>query len=182
MSFVESEIVNSTVLDDAIQKYSDLEDELKSFRDLLNDDAFLDKQGRITKDGLAQVALLQQSIGTAKQKIADYTTGLQKLKESYDNGVISLTEYNDKSKDYREGIQGSIADVKSYQDSLVDLYKNAMSTEVDYLDKIIEKRKSALQAKADYYSYDKSISKKSNDINAIKAQIMALEGVKYLLL
>lgn len=169
-------------LDDAIQKYSDLEDELKSFRDLLNDDAFLDKQGRITEDGLAQIALLQQSIGTAKQKIADYTTGLQKLKESYDNGVISLTEYNDKSKDYREGIQGSIADVKSYQDSLVDLYKNAMSTEVDYLDKIIEKRKSALQAKADYYSYDKSISKKSNDINAIKAQIMALEGVKYLLL
>ena len=169
-------------LDDAIQKYSDLEDELKSFRDLLNDDAFLDKQGRITEEGLAQVALLQQSIGTAKQKIADYTTGLQKLKESYDNGVISLTEYNDKSKDYREGIQGSIADVKSYQDSLVDLYKNAMSTEVDYLDKIIEKRKSALQAKADYYSYDKSISKKSNDINAIKAQIMALEGVKYLLL
>ena len=57
-----------------------------------------------------------------------------------------------------------------------------MSTEVDYLDKIIEKRKSALQAKADYYSYDKSISKKGNDINAIKAQIMALEGVKYLLL
>ena len=169
-------------LDDAIQKYSDLEDELKSFRDLLNDDAFLDKQGRITEDGLAQVALLQQSIGTAKQKIADYTTGLQKLKESYDNGVISLTEYNDKSKDYREGIQSSIADVKSYQDSLVDLYKNAMSTEVDYLDKIISKRKEALQKKADYYDYDKTISKKSNDINAIKAQIMALEGVKYLLL
>lgn len=169
-------------LDDAIQKYSDLEDELKSFRDLLNDDAFLDKQGRITEDGLAQIALLQQSIGTAKQKIADYTTGLQKLKESYDNGVISLTEYNDKSKDYREGIQGSIADVKSYQDSLVDLYKNAMSTEVDYLTSIVTKRQEALQAKADYYSYDKSISKKSNDINVIKAQIMALEGVKYLLL
>lgn len=169
-------------LDDAIQKYSDLEDELKSFRDLLNDDAFLDKQGRITEEGLAQVALLQQSIGTAKQKIADYTTGLQKLKESYDNGVISLTEYNDKSKDYREGIQGSIADVKSYQDSLIDLYKNAMSTEVDYLDKIISKRKEALQKKADYYDYDKTISKKSNDINAIKAQIMALQGVNYLLL
>lgn len=164
-------------LDDAIQKYSDLEDELKSFRDLLNDDAFLDKQGRITEDGLAQIALLQQSIGTAKQKIADYTTGLQKLKESYDNGVISLTEYNDKSKDYREGIQGSIADVKSYQDSLVDLYKNAMSTEVDYLTSIVTKRQEALKAKADYYSYDKSISKKSNDINAIKAQIMALESV-----
>ena len=169
-------------LDDAIQKYSDLEDELKSFRDLLNDDAFLDKQGRITEEGLAQVALLQQSIGTAKQKIADYTTGLQKLKESYDNGVISLTEYNDKSKDYREGIQGSIADVKSYQDSLVDLYKNAMSTEVDYLDKIISKRKEAMTQQKDMYDYSKKINSQNNNINSLKAQIMALEGVKYLLL
>ena len=164
-------------LDDAIQKYSDLEDELKSFRDLLNDDAFLDKQGRITEEGLAQVALLQQSIGTAKQKIADYTTGLQKLKESYDNGVISLTEYNDKSKDYREGIQGSIADVKSYQDSLVDLYKNAMSTEVDYLDKIISKRKEALTQQKDMYDYSKKINSQNNNINSLKAQIMALESV-----
>lgn len=164
-------------LDDAIQKYSDLEDELKSFRDLLNDDAFLDKQGRITEEGLAQVALLQQSIGTAKQKIADYTTGLQKLKESYDNGVISLTEYNDKSKDYREGIQSSIADVKSYQDSLVDLYKNAMSTEVDYLDKIISKRKEALTQQKDMYDYSKKINSQNNNINSLKAQIMALESV-----
>lgn len=164
-------------LDDAIQKYSNLEDELKSFRDLLNDDAFLDKQGRITEDGLAQVALLQQSIGTSKQKIADYTTGLQKLKESYDNGVISLTEYNDKSKDYREGIQGSIADVKSYQDSLVDLYKNAMSTEVDYLDKIISKRKEAMTQQKDMYDYSKKINSQNNNINSLKAQIMALESV-----
>ena len=163
-------------LDDAIQKYSDLEDELKSFRDLLNDDAFLDKQGRITEDGLAQVALLQQSIGTAKQKIADYTTGLQKLKESYDNGVISLTEYNDKSKDYREGIQGSIADVKSYQDSLVDLYKNAMSTEVDYLDKIISKQKNLLDQRKSAYEYEKKVASQSNDINKLKAEIIALQG------
>jgi hypothetical protein len=60
--------------------------------------------------------------------------------------------------------------------------KNAMSTEVDYLTSIVTKRQEALKAKADYYSYDKSISKKSNDINAIKAQIMALQGVNYLLL
>lgn len=163
-------------LDDAIQKYSDLEDELKSFRDLLNDDAFLDKQGRITEEGLAQVALLQQSIGTAKQKIADYTTGLQKLKESYDNGVISLTEYNDKSKDYREGIQGSIADVKSYQDSLVDLYKNAMSTEVQYLDKIISKQKNLLEQRKSAYEYEKKVTSQSNDINKLKAEIIALQG------
>ena len=168
-------------LEDAIEKYSDLEDELKNFRDILNEDAFLDKKGGITDEGLAQIALLQQSIGNAKQKISDYTTGLQKIKELYDNGVISLKEYNDKSKEYRDGIQDSIADIKDYKDSLIDLYQNAMKTEVDYLNDVIDKRKKALKAKADYYDYDKKIKSQTKDVNSIKAQIAALEGVKYLL-
>ena len=167
-------------IDKAIQKYSDLEDELSNFRDLLNDDAFVDKQGGITDEGLANIALLSQSIGNAKQKIADYTTGLTKLYQTYKNGVISADEYNEKAQEYRQGIQEATKDVKSYQNSLTDLYMKAMQTEVDYLGKIIDKRKKALQAKADYYSYDKKIRSQSKDINSIKAQIKALEGVKLL--
>ena len=162
-------------LEDAIKGYADLEDELSAFRDLLNDDAFLDKQGGITDEGLAQITLLSQSLGTAKQKIADYTTGLQKLKELYENGVISLDEYNEKSKEYREGIQASTKDVKSYQDSLTDLYMKAMQTEVDYLDKIISKRKEALDKKKSYYEYDKKIKSQSKDINSLKAQYEAIK-------
>lgn len=168
-------------LDDAIKGYADLEDELSNFRDLLNDDAFFDKQGGITDEGLAQITLLSQSLGNAKQKISDYTTGLQKIKELYANGVISLDEYNEKSKEYRDGIQDATKDVKSYQDSLTDLYLNAMQTEVDYLDKIISKRKEALDKKKSYYEYDKKIKSQNKDINSIKAQIRALEGVNKLL-
>lgn len=168
-------------LDDAIKGYADLEDELSNFRDLLNDDAFFDKQGGITDEGLAQITLLSQSLGNAKQKISDYTTGLQKIKELYANGVISLDEYNEKTKEYRDGIQDTTKDVKSYQDSLTDLYLNAMQTEVDYLDKIISKRKEALDKKKSYYEYDKKIKSQSKDINSIKAQIKALEGVNNLL-
>lgn len=168
-------------LEDAIKAYDNLEDELSNFRDLLNDDAFFDKQGGITDEGLAQITFLSQSLGNAKQKIADYTTGLQKIKELYANGVISLDEYNEKTKEYRDGIQDTTKDVKSYQDSLTDLYMKAMQTEVDYLDKIVDKRKKALQIKADYYSYDKKIKSQSKDINSIKAQIQALEGVNKLL-
>ena len=167
-------------IDKAIQKYSDLEDELSNFRDLLNDDAFVDKQGGITDEGLANIALLSQSIGNAKQKIADYTTGLTKLYQTYKNGVISADEYNEKAREYRQGIQEATKDVKSYQNSLTDLYMKAMQTEVDYLGKIIDKRKKALQAKADYYSYDKKIKSQNKDINSLKAQIQALEGVKLL--
>lgn len=167
-------------LEDTIKGYADLEDELSNFRDLLNDDAFFDKQGGITDEGLAQITLLSQSLGNAKQKIADYTTGLQKIKELYANGVISLDEYNEKTKEYRDGIQDTTKDVKSYQDSLTDLYMKAMQTEVDYLDKIISKRKEALDKKKSYYEYDKKIKSQSKDINSIKAQIRALEGVNNL--
>lgn len=164
-------------LEDAIQGYDDLETELKGFRDLLNDDAFLDKKGGITDEGLAQITLLSQSIGNAKQKISDLTTGLQKVKELYDNGVISLKEYNDKSAEYRKELQSSTSDVKSYQKSLTDLYQNALKTEVDALQKVISKRKEATQAKEEYYSYDRKIREQSNDVNALKSQIAALEGV-----
>lgn len=168
-------------LEKTIQGYSDLEDELKDMRDLLNDDAFLDKNGGITDEGLAQIALLSQSLGNAKKTIADYTTGLQKLKELYENGIISLDEYNDKSAEYRKGIREATSDVKSYQDSLTSLYTDALKAEVDALDKIIDKRKKALEAKEDYYNYDKKIRSQQKDVDTIKAQIAALEGVKSLL-
>lgn len=164
-------------LEDAIKGYDDLETELKGFRDLLNDDAFLDKKGGITDEGLAQITLLSQSIGNAKQKISDLTTGFQKVKELYDNGVISLKEYNDKSAEYRKELQSSTSDVKSYQKSLTDLYQNALKTEVDALQKVISKRKEATQAKEEYYSYDRKIREQSNDVNALKSQIAALESV-----
>lgn len=164
-------------LEDAIQGYDDLETELKGFRDLLNDDAFLDKNGGITDEGLAQITLLSQSIGNAKQKISDLTTGLQKVKELYDNGVISLKEYNEKSAEYRKELQSSTSDVKSYQKSLTDLYQNALKTEVDALQKVIDKRKSAQTSLASYYDYQKKISSQTNDINALRAQAKALEGV-----
>lgn len=98
----------------------------------------------------------------------------------YDNGLISLDEYNDKTKEYRDGIQSATKNVKSYNDSLIELYKKSMQSEVDYLNKIIDKRKKALQAKADYYDYDKKIKSQTKDINSIKAQIAALEGVNNL--
>lgn len=164
-------------LEKAIQGYDDLEDELKDFRSLLNDDAFLDKNGAITDEGLVQITLLSQSLGNVKKKISDLTTGLSKLTEMYNNGLISLDEYNDKSSEYRKEIRSATSDVKDYQDSLVSLYTDALKAEVDALDKVIDKRKSAQTALASYYDYQKKISSQTNDVNSLKAQIAALEGV-----
>ncbi len=66
---------------------------------------------------------------------------------------------------------------KSYQKSLIDLYQNALKTEVDALQKVIDKRKSAQTALASYYDFQKKVTSQTNDVNSLKAQIAALEGV-----
>lgn len=163
-------------LEKAIQGYDDLEDELKDFRSLLNDDAFLDKKGGITDEGLAQITLLSQSLGNAKKKISDLTTGLTKLTEMYNNGLISLDEYNDKSSEYRKEIRNATSDVKDYQDSLVSLYTDALKAEVDALDKVIDKRREAYKQQREYADYQKKVNSQQKDVNSIKAQIQAMEN------
>ena len=163
-------------LEKEIKGYQDLRNEIEDFRSLLDEEAFFDKNGAITEDGLANLALLQQGMISAKKEIADYREGLDKLQESFDNGVISETEYNEKSAEYREGIRDSIKDVNDYEDSLKDLYITQMSKEVEALNEVIEKRKEALKRKADYYDYDKKLKSETKDVNLLKAQIAALEG------
>lgn len=163
-------------LEKAIQGYDDLEDELKDFRSLLNDDAFLDKNGAITDEGLAQITLLSQSLGNVKKKISDLTTGLSKLTEMYNNGLISLDEYNDKSSEYRKEIRSATSDVKDYQDSLVSLYTDALKAEVDALDKVIDKRREAYKQQREYADYQKKVNSQQKDVNSIKAQIQAMEN------
>lgn len=163
-------------LEKAIQGYDDLEDELKDFRSLLNDDAFLDKNGAITDEGLVQITLLSQSLGNVKKKISDLTTGLSKLTEMYNNGLISLDEYNDKSSEYRKEIRSATSDVKDYQDSLVSLYTDALKAEVDALDKVIDKRREAYKQQREYADYQKKVNSQQKDVNSIKAQIQAMEN------
>lgn len=62
-----------------------------------------------------------------------------------------------------------------------DLVKKAredMTKTISYaLFKVIDARKDALKKKKDYYDYDKTIKNKSKEINLLKQQIAALDGV-----
>ena len=164
-------------LDEGIEKSRALRDEINDIRDLMNEDSFFDKDGKITESGLANIALLEQGIAAAKKEIADYRVGLEKLQESYDNGVISEAEYNEKSEEYRKGIRESVKDVQDYTESLTNLYVTQMSKENESLKKSIQLRVKALEAKESYYEYDKKIRSQSKDVNALKSEIAALEGV-----
>lgn len=164
-------------LDDAIEKYDKLSDELGNFYDILNEDAFFMKSGEGTAELAAGLALISQQLEVNKQKISDYRTGLDKLQESFNNGVISEKEFNEKSEEYRDGIQNSVKANENLKDSLTDLYMTQMKMEVDALQELNDKRKEALERKEQYYLYDRKIKGESKDLNMLRAQAKALEGV-----
>ena len=163
--------------DDAQDKLSNVITEYQTMQKLLGDtESFYNDDGSFTTNGLTNILLTQESIDATKQKIANYREGLNKLEEQYKNGCYSLDEYNEKSKQLLDGIQQESAALSELKQSMLDMYETQIKKENDLLQENIDKRKDALSAKEKYYDYDKTLKKKSKDINTLKAQIAALEG------
>ena len=163
--------------DDAQDKLSNVITEYQTMQKLLGDaESFYNDDGSFTTNGLTNILLTQESIDATKQKIANYREGLNKLEEQYKNGCYSLDEYNEKSKQLLDGIQQESTALSELKQNMLDMYETQIKKENDLLQENIDKRKNALSAKEKYYDYDKTLKKKSKDINTLKSQIAALEG------
>ena len=164
--------------------FNDFQDELDSvineyqtMQKLLGDeDSFYNDDGSLTQNGLTNILLLQESIDATKDKLANYRVALDKLEEQYQNGCYSAEEYKEKTEELLKGIQDASSSMAEYRQQILSVYETQVKTENDLLQKNIDKRLEALDAKEKYYEFDKTIRKKSKDINALKASISALEG------
>lgn len=164
--------------------FNDFQDELDSvineyqtMQKLLGDeDNFYNDDGSLTQNGLTNVLLLQESIDAIKDKLANYRVALDKLEEQYQNGCYSAEEYKEKTEELLKGIRDASSSMAEYRQQILSVYETQVKKENDLLQKNIDKRLEALDAKEKYYEFDKTIRKKSKDINALKASISALEG------
>ncbi len=150
----------------------------KSFRSLLDKDAFFDPAGNLTDTGAANLALLNQEMSLSKQKIAEYTEALKKLDEAYQNGILTREAYEKGQSGFLKEIRDAAGDVKDYKDDIIDLYKKQRKAEASYLDEYYEKRQKSLRLDEKYYEFSKKLSSQSRSVNQLKAQIAALQGVK----
>lgn len=157
-------------LDNLIKQTDDL-------RGLLNSDAFVGKNGELTLDGIANIALINQGMIAAKQQIKNYNEALKKLDEDLKNGNISTEEFEEQQKDFLDQISSSVNIVEDYKDSIVDLYKKQLEAENDMAQKSIDKYSELLDIKKKNAEYSKNLRKQTKDINVLKAQIAALDSV-----
>ena len=163
--------------EDYQDKLSSVINEYQTAQKLLGDsDSFYNDDGTFTENGLTNILLTQEQIDTTKDKIANYRAALDKLDEQYKNGCYSKEEYRQKSEELLKSLQQESSTLSSLRQNMLDMYETQVKKENDLLQENIDKRKNALSAKEKYYDYDKTLKKKSKDINTLKAQIAALEG------
>ena len=163
---------------DGQEALADLIDETDEFRDLLHDDAFIGEFGGLTTEGLTNVALISQSMNASKQQIKNYSAALEKLNEDLQAGNISTSEFEEQQKDFLEAIREGTLDVSNYQEEIISLWQEMIEKENDVVQSSIDKHKELLQAKKDNDDYSRNVRDQTKEINALEAQIKALESVK----
>ena len=156
---------------------SDIYDILGGVSDLITDDMLYDASGKLSELGgqkmsvmAGQYRAVQQEVAATRNEIAGLTATLisgQKVPESF------MADYADKWKELTDAVQSQ----KQLAIEMVEAMRDASEEELKHLHDIIDARREALQSKKDYYDYDKTIRGKTKDIQALQAQIAALNGL-----
>lgn len=164
------------LFDDTIDSLDELIDDCDTLKDMLDSDTFFSDAGELTKQGAANIALINKGLNAEQQKIADYRAQLKNAQQEYNAGNLTKEQLKEYQKQYKNGIKESSQAIYSYNQEMLKMYEDQASKENDLLKENVDIRQKATEAKKDYYDFDKTIKSKNKDINAIKAQIAALEG------
>lgn len=162
--------------DDTIDSLDELINDCDTLKDMLDSDTFFSDAGELTKQGAANITLINKGLNAEQQKIADYRAQLKNAQQEYNAGNLTKEQLKEYQKQYKDGIKESSQAIYSYNQEMLKMYEDQVSKENDLLKENVDIRQKAKDAKEDYYQFDKTIKSKNKDINAIKAQIAALEG------
>ena len=174
----------TTVRDNALWKrlereHTDLDamkNIMNTYAGMFNEDMMY-KDGKMTTAGNFMVENAAAQYRLARTEVQRYADDIRALNSAYNAGLYSADEYHEKLLELQQSLSSSQLEVKKYADQMVSMLKQQGQSELDYLGKLIEARSEALQKKQEYYDYDKTIRGKTKDIQALQAQIAALDGV-----
>jgi hypothetical protein len=174
--------VYEEMFDRAIEKANRLKDKIGSINDLITEDMMIDKDtGNLTEMGALSITMNSQQLDTELNNLQTYVKKRQQIMDDFANGS-SKSKYGEKSYDELmsendSAMQESLKNVNNYRQSIISIVTNQAKAVQDAMFKEIDARKKALKKKKEYYDYDKTIKKKTDEIELIKQQIRGLEGL-----
>lgn len=147
-----------------------------SIRDLMSQEGIYDDNVKLTDSGKTQLALMEQELISAKQKVANYNTAIEALAKDLAYGNITQAQFNEKLQEYQKDQMGAVKATKDARDAILDIVKDGITKESEAVQELIQKRKDDLSLQKEYYDFQKKMNDKSKEMNKIRAQIAAMEG------
>lgn len=174
--------VYEEMFDRAIEKANRLKDKIGSINDLITEDMMIDKDsGNLTEMGALSITMNSQQLDTELNNLQTYVKKRQQIMDDFANGS-SKSKYGEKTYDELmsendSAMQESLKNANNYRQSIISIVTNQAKAVQDAMFKELDARKKALKKKKEYYDYDKTIKKKTDEIELIKQQIRGLEGL-----
>lgn len=151
-------------------------DMFSSIRDLMSQEGIYDDNVKLTDSGKTQLALMEQELISAKQKVANYNTAIEALAKDLAYGNISQSQFNEKLQEYQKDQMSAVKATKDARDAILDIVKDGITKESEAVQELIQKRKDDLSLQKEYYDFQKKMNDKSKEMNKIRSQIAAMEG------
>lgn len=159
----------------AIKKAQDLQNSLTTISSLIDEDAMFDDDGNLTDYGTAAIATNIANVKSEKEELNQLMQERAKMAEHRDE--YSDTQWADAIQKSDQDIADAVKSIKSAEDSVTTILKNNAKQKLDAINKTIDAYKEAIKTSHDYYTYDKQLKSSNKDIQILKSQINALNGV-----
>lgn len=147
-----------------------------SIRDLMSQEGIYDDNVKLTDSGKTQLALMEQELISAKQKVANYNTAIEALAKDLAYGNITQAQFNEKLQEYQKDQMSAVKATKDARDAILDLVKDGITKESEAVQELIQKRKDDLSLQKEYYDFQKKMNNKSKEMNKIRAELAAIDG------
>lgn len=159
----------------AIKAAQNLQNSLTTISSLIDEDAMFDDDGNLTDYGTAAIATNIANVKSEKEELNQLMQERAKMAEHRDE--YSDTEWADAIQKSDQDIADAVKSIKSAEDSVTTILKNNAKQKLDVINKTISAYSEAIKKSNDYYTYDKQLKSSNKDIQILKSQINALNGV-----
>ena len=166
------------MFDRAIEKAEKFKDKLEAINSLITEEMMYDYDtGHLTEFGALSIVLNAKQLDTSLATLKDYVKKRQQIMDDFKADKFGQETYDKLMSENDSSLQSALKNAQSYQQAILGIIKSQAKAEQDALFKVIDARKDALKKKKDYYDYDKTLKNKTKEIDLLKQQIAALDGV-----
>ena len=166
------------MFDRAIEKAEQFKDKLETINSLITEEMMYDYDtGFLTEFGALSIVINAKELDTSLTTLKDYVKKRQQIMDDFKADKFGQETYDKLMSENDSSLQSALKNAQSYQQAILGIIKSQAKAEQDALFKVIDARKDALKKKRDYYEYDRTIRNKTKEIDLLKQQIAALDGV-----